>query len=175
MRQLPPNPSASSENVRKVMRANRARDTGPELELRRALCRSGIVGYRVNLKGIPGRPDIAFTRAKVAVFVHGCFWHHCPQCNRHLPKSHSTFWRRKFQLNRERDRRKRRMLVGLGWTVLEIWECAIRKDLPGCVRDVARALRATGLYGVPRSLGRVAMVAERPTRSRRFVLSGGLR
>ena len=102
-----PNPPPSSPAVRNVMRANRARDTGPELRLRRALREAGLGGYRLNWKKAPGRPDIAYPGRKVAIFVHGCYWHHCPRCYPNLPKSNPEFWARKFELNRERDARKR--------------------------------------------------------------------
>ena len=67
------------------MRANRARNTGPELRLRKALREAGLGGYRLNWKKAPGRPDIAYPGRKVAIFVHGCYWHHCPRCYPNLP------------------------------------------------------------------------------------------
>lgn len=122
------------------MRANRRRNTGPELALRAALRAAGLLGYRVDLKGVPGRPDIAFTRHKLAVFVHGCFWHRCPSCRLELPKSNRAFWRHKFEANQERDERKRLGLEAIGWGVLEIWECEIERDLARCVARVERAI-----------------------------------
>ncbi len=112
------------------MRANRARDTEPERRLRRTLREAGLGGYRLNWKKAPGRPDIAYPGRKVAIFVHGCFWHHCPKCHPNLPKSNPEFWARKFELNRERDARKRRNLEALGWRVIEAWECDVR-ERPG--------------------------------------------
>ena len=82
-----PNPPPSSPAVRNVMRANRAKNTGPELRLRRALREAGLGGYRLNWKKAPGRPDIAYPGRKLAIFVHGCYWHHCPRCYPNLPKS----------------------------------------------------------------------------------------
>jgi len=118
------------------MRANRARDTGPELRLRLALRQAGLGGYRLNWKKAPGRPDIAYPGLKVAVFVHGCYWHHCPRCYPNLPKSNPDFWARKFELNRERDARKRASLESNGWVVVETWECDIRQRLGDLVRDI---------------------------------------
>lgn len=132
-----PNPPPSSVAVRNVMRANRARDTGPERRLRRALREAGLVGYRLNWKKAPGRPDIAYPGRKVAIFVHGCYWHHCPRCYPNLPKSNPEFWARKFALNQERDARKRRNLEGGGWFVLEAWECDVRDRLQDVVSAVA--------------------------------------
>lgn len=132
------------------MRANRARDTGPERRLRQALREAGLGGYRLNWRKAPGRPDIAYPGRKVAIFVHGCFWHHCPRCHPNLPKSNPDFWARKFELNRERDARKRANLELIGWSVLEVWECDLRERVAGVVSEVAErsALR------VPRGLAR---------------------
>ncbi len=128
------------------MRANRARDTGPEQVVRRALRDAGYRGYRLHWKGAPGRPDVTYPGRRVAVFVHGCYWHHCPRCQPGLPRSNPEFWMRKFELNRERDARKRRELEEHGWVVHEIWECDIRERLPevvaGIVLDLSRRLPA---------------------------------
>ena len=135
-----PNPPPSSENARNTMRANRGSNTGPELRLRAALRTAGLAGYRLNWRAAPGRPDIAYPGPKVAVFVHGCFWHRCPRCNPPNPKAHTEFWTRKFALNVERDARKRAQLEPAGWLVLEIWECDIRERLPESVAQVGEAL-----------------------------------
>src|SRR6478609_5132868 len=131
-----PNPPASSPAVRNVMRANRARDTGPELRLRRALREAGLGGYRLNWKKAPGRPDIAYPGSRLAVFVHGCYWHHCPRCYPDLPKSNAEFWGRKFDLNRERDLRKRMVLESNAWEVVEVWECQLRANLSQVVEQL---------------------------------------
>jgi DNA mismatch endonuclease (patch repair protein) len=122
------------------MQANRARDTAPERRLRKALRDAGLGGYRVNWKNAPGRPDIAYPGRMVAIFVHGCFWHHCPVCYPNLPKSNTAFWARKFELNHERDARKRRDLEGHGWVVVEVRECAIRDHVDATVSSVAEAV-----------------------------------
>jgi DNA mismatch endonuclease (patch repair protein) len=108
------------------MRANRAHDTGPERRLRRALREAGLGGYRLNWKKAPGRPDIAYPGRRLAIFVHGCYWHHCPHCHPKLPKSNPEFWARKFELNRERDARKIDRLMELGWTAVAVWEHEIQ-------------------------------------------------
>ncbi len=135
-------PPASSSAVRRVMEANRARDTTPERVLRAALREVGCVGYRLNWDGAPGRPDIAFPGRRVAVFVHGCFWHHCQRCQQQLPKTHRAFWRAKFRTNRARDRRKRRELEAAGWVVLELPECVINKDVACAAASVRNVLLA---------------------------------
>jgi len=126
---LGPSPKASSENVSKVMKKNKAKDTKPELLLRKALWRAGIKGYRLNWKKVPGSPDIAFPGKKIAIFVNGCFWHRCPICKLPLPKTNTEFWTNKFKRNVERDKLKTQRLQELGWTVFTVWECQIKKDL----------------------------------------------
>lgn len=74
------------------------------------------------------------------MFVHGCFWHHCPRCQPALPRSNQGFWARKFELNRERDARKRTQLEARGWVVHEVWECDIRERLPDVVAAIDRDL-----------------------------------
>ena len=135
-----PNPPASSAGVRAVMQANRAKDTKPERSLRSALREAGYPGYRLNWKSAPGRPDISYPGRRVAVFVHGCYWHHCPMCHPKLPRSNPEFWARKFELNRERDARKRRQLEEANWTVYEIWEHEIRDRLDGVVAEISTTL-----------------------------------
>lgn len=122
------------------MRANRARDTGPELRIRRALRGAGLGGYRLNWKKAPGRPDIAYPGRQLAIFVHGCYWHHCPRCYPNVPKTNSAFWARKFELNQERDARKRANLEGAGWAVIEAWECDLRNELDRITLEVKSRL-----------------------------------
>jgi DNA mismatch endonuclease (patch repair protein) len=77
--------------------------------------------------------------------VHGCYWHHCPRCYPDLPKSNPAFWARKFELNHERDARKRRQLEDRGWTVLEVWECDIDHRLETIVDDIRQAVALVGV------------------------------
>lgn len=123
------------------MQGNRRRDTKPELMLRKALREAGIRGYRLDWKKAPGRPDIAFPGKKVAVFVHGCFWHRCPRCGLSAPRSNQEYWTAKFARNVARDERHRYDLGEGGWTVLTFYECQLREDLDACVREVAECLR----------------------------------
>jgi len=106
----------------------------------------GLTGYRLNWKKAAGRPDIAFPGKKVAIFVHGCFWHRCPRCNLPLPKSNSEFWGKKFKLNQERDAEKVRILREEGWKVLEIWECEIKESPRSCA-DRVRLLLSDNCEG----------------------------
>ena len=134
------NPAPTSEVTTKVMRANKGKDTGPEQTVRMLLREMGHPGYRLNWKKAPGRPDIAYPGRKIAIFVNGCFWHRCPHCNLPLPKSHTEFWKEKFDRNQERDRRDITELELEGWTVITVWECEIKKDLPGVVERIVSAL-----------------------------------
>lgn len=133
-------PPASTPGILATMRGNRGKHTGPERRLHAALARAGMRGYQMNVVGIPGRPDFVFVRERVAVFVHGCFWHRCPYCRPTLPKRHRAFWRRKFISNRLRDAKKRHQLETAGWRVVEFWECQVRDELARCVRVAKAAL-----------------------------------
>ena len=134
-RQLPVSPQASSLGVSKVMKANKAKDTKPELALRKFLCENGFRGYRLNWKKAIGRPDVCYPSRKLAIFVHGCFWHRCPICTSKLPKTNTDFWKKKFELNVSRDTAKKKSLEALGWKVLELWECEIKR------KDFSRVLQ----------------------------------
>ncbi len=126
------------------MQANGARDTQPERTLRRALREAGLGGYRLNWRKAPGRPDISYPGRRVAIFVHGCYWHHCPRCHPDLPKSNPEFWARKFELNHERDARKRRQLEEIGWVVHELWECDVRDRLAELVAALGVEVSSRG-------------------------------
>ena len=95
------------------------RDTKPEVQLRRELHRRGL-RFRLHLQ-LPGRPDIGFTRARLAVFVDGCCWHVCP-VHGTVPKNNGDWWASKLDANVVRDRVKDQLLTDLGWSVLHVWE-----------------------------------------------------
>ena len=122
-------PPASSPAVHNVMIANTSKDTKPELRVRRMLREAGYPGYRLHWRiddengRYVCRPDITYPGRKLAIFVHGCFWHRCPSCNLGLPKTNSDYWREKFERNVERDKRKEGALLDLGWNIHTIWEC----------------------------------------------------
>jgi DNA mismatch endonuclease, patch repair protein len=115
---------ASNPRVRASMRSNRRRDTRPELAVRRLVHGAGL-RYRVDYAPLRDqrrlRADLVFTRAKVAVFVDGCFWHGCPQ-HHTVAKSNADFWAAKVADNRARDKRVTATLGAAGWTVLRFWE-----------------------------------------------------
>lgn len=137
---LGPAPPPSSEAVRRLMVGNRGKDTKPEVAVRKALREASLTGYRIDWKKAPGRPDIAFVGHRVAVFVHGCFWHRCPHCQLPNPRTNSEYWQRKFVRNKERDARKVRELEAAGWRVVELWECKTQTEMDVCVSKVKQAL-----------------------------------
>lgn len=105
------------------MVANRRRDTKPEVALRALLHARGL-RYRVDYQPLPGirnRADVVFTRAKVVVFVDGCFWHGCPE-HFSLPKTNVDYWEPKIRANRARDERTDALLREAGWTIIRAWE-----------------------------------------------------
>ncbi len=104
----------------------RGRNTRPEMVVRRALFAAGF-RYRLHRRDLPGAPDVALGGRKVAVFVHGCFWHRHKGCRyAKLPATRPEFWKSKLEGNAERDVRAIEGLRALGWRVLVVWECAIR-------------------------------------------------
>ena len=116
-------PVPSSLTVRDQFRRQRPRDTAPELALRRLLHARGL-RYRVDVAPLPGlrrRADVVFTRARLAVFVDGCFWHRCPQHGT-SPRNNADWWRDKLDRNVQRDRHTDRALHEAGWQVLRVWE-----------------------------------------------------
>ena len=132
--------AASADTRSAIMSSIRSRDTGLERKVRSALHARGY-RFRLHRKDLPGTPDIVFVRHRVAVFVHGCFWHHHARCkNAKLPKSNAAFWKDKLERNRLRDARAVDNLKQLGWRVVTLWECAIKRDLSAQIARVAGAL-----------------------------------
>lgn len=133
-------PAPSSTAVSRVMRANRGKGTHLELALRRALRRSGVRGYRLNDRRLPGTPDFSFSQARVAVFANGCFWHGHEVHERAEPKTHAGYWSAKIARNKERDRRNERDLYAMGWTVFVVWECELYQDSAKAIAPIVAVL-----------------------------------
>jgi DNA mismatch endonuclease (patch repair protein) len=125
----------------------RGRNTGPELTVRKALWALGL-RYRTH-SAIPGRPDIVFAGAKVAVFIDGCFWHGCA-LHGVKPKTNRDFWREKIRKNRARDRKVTRILEADGWSVLRFWEHEVEDEPLKVTFIVAKAVRARLRHSPPR-------------------------
>jgi DNA mismatch endonuclease, patch repair protein len=116
----------TAEKRSAIMRAVKGRDTTPEITVRR-LVRSIASGYRLHRPDVPGKPDIAYLSRKIAIFVHGCFWHgHRCKRGARMPKTNVSYWSAKIARNRARDRRVRRQLKKHGWRTLIMWECEIK-------------------------------------------------
>lgn len=148
----PRNPAPSSEAVRRSMQGNRAKDTGPELLLRKALWAAGVRGYRLHRRVEGVRPDLVFSAGKLAVFINGCFWHRCPYCRPKLPARNRRFWASKFRANQLRDGRKSLALRRAGWAIVTVWECQVKQGTRTVASKVIAALRrrtAQGLHREP--------------------------
>ena len=117
----------------------KGKNTGPEVKLRKLLFAHGIRGYRIHYN-LPGKPDIVFTRKKVAIFIDGCFWHKCPVCFKE-PEVRKEFWVKKITSNIERDQKQTRLLQDDGWTVIRFWEHEIRKEPGSVVQRIIGSVR----------------------------------
>ena len=136
--------NVTPEKRTKIMRSIISKSTKPELVLRRFLFSKGY-RYRKNYKNLPGRPDIVFISRKIAIFVHGCFWHQHKDCEiTNKPRSNTTFWKEKFSKNLERDKRNQRDLQKMGWDPKVIWECEIL-DTNRKARDLSPILSRLNL------------------------------
>lgn len=141
--------SASSSKAKK---ANKATDTKPEVLLRKALWRQGL-RYRKNLRTLPGRPDIVFSKARVAIFCDGDFWHGREWSEQKAALSrgwNSNYWASKIARNIERDREVNEQLRLAGWLVLRYWESDLRSDLDVITSDIQNTLaRRLGAFQHP--------------------------
>jgi DNA mismatch endonuclease (patch repair protein) len=120
-----------SQAVTKTMQGNKAKDSKPELLLRKALWKAGVRGYRIHAKELPGKP---------VVFVHGCYWHSCPVCAIARPKHNATYWNEKLAGNSRRDAQHAERLAELGWRVHTVWECQVKSSLDEAVQQIRRLL-----------------------------------
>ncbi len=126
-----------------TMRANRGRDTRPELAVRKAVHALGL-RYRVSIRPLGDTrrtADLVFPRAKVAVFIDGCFWHRCPD-HFVMPKANRSFWEAKMQRNTERDRETDDLLAAAGWVVIRVWEHQGAIEAAARVATAVREARA---------------------------------
>lgn len=135
----------------------RARNTKPELVVRKALFAAGF-RFRLHRKDLPGSPDIVLPGRRIAVFVHGCFWHAHAGCGyAKIPATRREFWENKLAVNVERDTRSREALLSAGWRVLVVWECttrsaAVRDALPELLTHWIEGSELSGEFGSPSTL-----------------------
>lgn len=119
----------------------RGNATKPELLVRQWLWNHNY-RYRLNIKSVPGKPDIVLRKYRTAIFVNGCFWHGHEGCSKYVvPKSNTEFWVSKIERNRERDQEEYNALNEAGWQVIVIWECQLKKSIiEETMRDVEHLL-----------------------------------
>src|ERR1700742_851562 len=133
----------SPEKRSAVMRRVKGKDTTPELKVRRLLRRMGV-GYRLHRADLPGKPDIAMPGRKLAIFVHGCFWHgHDCARGARVPKANREYWEGKVGRNRTRDAEHHAALEAKGWRALTLWECEL-KDNDALEKTLRQALSLEG-------------------------------
>ena len=117
------NPKTRSYNMSRI----KGKDTKPEMLVRKFLHANGF-RYSLHKKGLPGRPDIVLTKYKTVIFVNGCFWHGHDNCRYFvLPKTRTDWWKEKISGTKDRDARQIQELEHLGWKVVVIWECELKK------------------------------------------------
>ncbi len=119
----------------------RSKATKPEILVRKWLWAHGY-RYRLNVKSVPGKPDIVMRKYRTAIFVNGCFWHGHEGCKQFvLPKTNTAFWRNKIEYNRARDQKNYDILIYAGWQVIVLWQCKLTKqELEPTMQSVAVAL-----------------------------------
>lgn len=133
----------SPEKRSSVMRQVKGKDTSPELKVRRALTKLGA-RYRLHRKDLPGAPDIVMPGRKLAIFVHGCFWHgHDCARGARQPKQNADYWLGKIGRNRSRDAENQSRLAQLGWRAEVLWECDL-KDAAALEARLGALLKSTG-------------------------------
>ena len=129
---------------RKCMQSIRSMNTKPELLVRRFLFSRGF-RFRLNVKKLPGSPDIVLKKYRTAIFINGCFWHGHEECKYFvLPKTNTAFWQEKISRNRERDLKRRIELRNMGWHTITLWECQLK---PKTANQTLQGLE-TALYRI---------------------------
>ena len=119
----------------------RSKATKPEMLVRKWLWAHGY-RYRLNVKSVPGKPDIVMRKYRTAIFVNGCFWHGHEGCKYFvMPKTNTDFWQNKIEYNRQRDQKNYDTLINAGWQVIVLWQCKLAKqELELTMQSVALAL-----------------------------------
>lgn len=131
----------TKEQISLNMKHNKSKDTKPELLLRKELWKRGL-RYRKNYKGICGKPDIVFIKAKIAVFVDGKMWHGYDwEHQKHDFKSNREFWIPKIEQNIARDLKVNKTLIEQGWRVIRFWDFEIKKDVVACANKIEQTYR----------------------------------
>lgn len=124
-----------------LMSKIRSKNTLLEIRFRQGLWASGIRGWRLHSKKLPGKPDLFFSKKKIAIFIDGCFWHGCPKCYR-KPKSNLDYWNPKIRRNKTNDRINSRKLIKAGWHVVRVWEHDVNENLELAISKISILIRS---------------------------------
>lgn len=131
----------------RMMKGIRSKDTQPEMIVRKYLHAQGF-RYRLHARNLPGSPDLVLPKYRVAILVHGCFWHRHAGCKyATTPASNAERWKLKFDANIERDARKENLLHAAGWKVLVVWECELRRAPEERLRQLVSDITETRANG----------------------------
>lgn len=152
----------TSEQRSRCMAAIKGKDTNPEMIVRKYLFSRGL-RFRVQVRKLPGTPDIVLPKYKTAVFVNGCFWHGHEGCKYfRLPKSNVEFWKEKIERNIERDRESMKALFDLGWKVIRVWECELRNkaNREAILNKIYNSITTSGNSGYSLEETDIPMAAE---------------
>lgn len=132
----------SSEKRSEVMSKISGKETKPEILVRKHLFARGL-RFRKNDKRFPGKPDIVLPKYKTIIFIHGCFWHGHQNCKKSkLPETRKDFWRDKIQSNIDRDKRNSSTLQSMGWNVIVIWECELKKNKDYTINTLLKDIKS---------------------------------
>lgn len=133
----------SKERRSEIMSHIKNKDTSIELAVRKKLHSLGY-RFRVNYKPLPGKPDIVFTKKKIAIFIHGCFWHgHEVGCRySHVSQSRKEYWEQKIAKTKERDKEHTSFLIANGWKAIIVWECDIKTNFDETIIHITQTLSA---------------------------------
>lgn len=151
-------PEERSQN----MAAIRGKDTKPEMIVRKHLFSMGL-RFRVQVRKLPGTPDIVLPKYRTAIFVNGCFWHGHEKCKYfRLPTSNVEFWKGKIERNIERDKESMQALFDLGWKVIRVWECELRNkaNREDTLNNIYNSITASGNSGYTHEETDIPMAAE---------------
>ena len=125
----------------------KGKNTKPEMLVRKYLFANGL-RYRLHQKNLPGKPDLVFSRYKTVVFVHGCFWHGHEGCKYFVvPKTKTEWWLNKIGKNKERDEKARKDLENMGWNIVNVWECELKKDAESALKSLKSKISRAEMAG----------------------------
>lgn len=130
-----------------IMRSVKSQHTTPEILLRKSVWSIGLRGWRKNYSKLTGKPDLVFTKLKLAIFVDGCFWHGCPNCCR-MPSSNSIYWKNKIDKNTQRDIFVTQALLEQSWNVIRFWEHEVVHNASDCALQIKQRLEALALLAI---------------------------